>query len=91
MLRACSYVAVSHVEVLFIRGGLSSRGPVHTWMSLMLSSCIYVAVSHVGVLLIRGGLSSCGPVDTWRSLMLRSCSSWMSPIVVLFIRGGVLC
>ena len=39
MLRACLYVVVSHVEVLLIRGGLSSCGPVDTWKSLMLRSC----------------------------------------------------
>ena len=56
MLRSCSYVEVSHVEVLFIRGGLSCYGTVHTWRSLMLRSCSYMEVSHVEVLFIRGGL-----------------------------------
>ena len=57
MFRSCSYVEVSHVEVLFKRGGLSCCGPVDTWRSLMLRSCSYVEVSHVEVLFIRGGLS----------------------------------
>ena len=57
MLSSCIYVAVSHVGVLLIRGGLSSCGPVDTWRSLMLRSCSYVEVSHVEVLFIRGSLS----------------------------------
>ena len=57
MLRSCCYMAVSHVEVLFIRGGLSCCGPVDTWRSLMLRSCSYVVVSHVEGLFIRGDLS----------------------------------
>ena len=72
MLRSCSYMEVSHVEVLFVHGGLLRCGPVDTWM---LRACSYLDVC------------CCSPVHTWRSLMLRSCSYVVvSHVEVLFIR-----